>query len=74
MPSDLRTVSAETCFVDKVTDQGAGSVWYVRLGDGYLLECSSSQRAEFVRDCINSAVTSKHQTKIPSNQANDHET
>jgi hypothetical protein len=48
---------AEICTMDKVNDAGAGTVTYVRLPDGYLLDCGvsgdSAKRAEFVRDAIN---------------------
>jgi hypothetical protein len=48
---------AETCQVTKVNDAGAGTVHYVRLPDGYLLDCgcggNSQERAEVVRDAIN---------------------
>ncbi|WP_439392572.1 hypothetical protein ACRQ5Q_24430 [Bradyrhizobium sp. PMVTL-01] len=51
---------AEICFVEKVNDQGAGAIQYVRMPDGYLVDCgygpNSVERADFIRDAVNAAI------------------
>lgn len=48
---------AETCELDRVTDQGAGKEYFVRLPDGYLLPCGSwlgaDKRAKAIADLVN---------------------
>lgn len=51
---------AETCWMEKINESGSGVVYYVRLPDGYMIDCGSGpvggKRADFVRDAVNVAM------------------
>lgn len=53
----LRSGKAIVCHKDHRCDQGVGTVWYVLLSDGYLLECGhepvSEARANILAEIIN---------------------
>jgi hypothetical protein len=38
--------AAAVCRSDIVNDQGGGTIWFVRLPDGYLLDCGCSYQSE----------------------------
>ena len=47
-------VEAVVCWRDRVTDMGPGQEWFVRLPDGYLLECGIEEaRAQRLARAIN---------------------
>lgn len=54
---EFKAGRAETCEIDRVTDQGAGKEYFVRLPDGYLLPCGSwlgaEKRAETLAALVN---------------------
>lgn len=54
---EIASDKALVCRTEKVTDAGAGTIWYVLLADGYLLDCGSGpggqKRAEELAETIN---------------------
>lgn len=51
---EFKVGRAEVCEITHVTDCGPGPQYFVRLPDGYLIECGiDKKRAGFVADCIN---------------------
>lgn len=57
---EFKAGRAEVCHIEKINDQGAGTVHYVRLPDGYLLDCGSAsvsiERAETVAALVNALM------------------
>jgi len=49
---EFKAGRAEVCTIDRVTDQGAGQEYFVRLPDGYLLACGSYKGADKRADAI----------------------
>lgn len=43
---EIASEKALVCRTEKITDAGAGTVWYVLLADGYLLDCGSGPAGE----------------------------
>jgi hypothetical protein len=54
---EYKAGKAETCYVDRVTEQGAGREFFARLPDGYLINCGPDKaRAEFLVASANVAL------------------
>jgi hypothetical protein len=57
---EFKAGRAELCRMEKINDAGAGMVYYVKLPDGYLIDCGSSrgssERAEAIVGLVNALM------------------
>ena len=52
MSADIVHERAQVVRRERVTDAGPGTVWYLLLGDGYLLDCGSGQEGKDRADSL----------------------
>lgn len=55
--AEITSEKALVCRTERVTDAGGGTIWFVLLADGYLLDCGSGpggqKRAQELAKIIN---------------------